>query len=58
MRFAEVALDTSLLAPPTTRRFFMAAWELQGLTVPVLPRVVRELHGVLGDSEQEHWTRG
>ena len=57
MRFAEVALDTSLLAPPTSRRFFMAAWELRGLRVPVLPRVVRELHGVLGDSEQEHWTR-
>lgn len=57
MRFAEVALDTSLLAPPTSRRFFMAAWELQGLRVPVLPRVRRELHGVLGDSEQEHWIR-
>ena len=57
MRFTEVVLDTSLLAPPTSRRFFMAAWERQGLKVPVLPRVVRELHGVLGDSEQAHWTR-
>lgn len=57
MRFAEVALDTSVLAPPTSRRFFMAAWEMQGLRVPVLPRVVRELHGVLGDSEQGHWER-
>ncbi len=35
----------------------MAAWELHGLRVPVLPRVVRELHGVLSDSEQGHWAR-
>ena len=57
MRFAEVVLDTSLLVPPTARRFFMAAWQLQGMEVPVLPRVIRELHGVLPDSERGHWTR-
>ena len=57
MRFSEVVLDTSLLASPTARRFFMASWELQGLTVPVLPRVVRELHGVMADSEESHWNR-
>ena len=27
------------------------------MEVPVLPRVIRELHGVLPDSEQGHWTR-
>ena len=57
MRFADVVLDTSLLVPPTARRFFMAAWQLQGMDVPVLPRVSRELHGVLPDSERRHWTR-
>lgn len=57
MHFSEVALDTSLLATPTVRRFFMAAWELQGLTVPVLPRVVRELHGVMADNERRNWIR-
>ena len=57
MRFADVVLDTSLLVPPTARRFFMAAWQLQGMEVPVLPRVIRELHGVLPDSERGHWTR-
>ena len=57
MRFADVVLDTSLLLPPTARRFFMAAWHLQGMEVPVLPRVIRELHGVLPDSERGHWTR-
>ena len=35
----------------------MACWERLGQTVPVLPRVVTELYGLMAENEQEHWKR-
>lgn len=57
MDIQSVVLDTSLLCRPADRRFVMAAWERLGQTVPVLPRVVAELYGVMAEDERKHWTR-
>lgn len=53
----QIALDTSVLCRPYDRRFVMAAWQLLGAKVAVLPRVARELHGTMADSERQHWRR-
>ncbi len=50
-----ITFDTSVLCRPFDRRFVMAAWELLGARVPVLPRVTNELYGVMSLNESEHW---
>ena len=51
----QIALDTSVLCRPYDRRFVMAAWQLLGAKVAILPRVARELHGTMADNERHHW---
>jgi len=55
MDFRSITFDTSVLCRPFDRRFIMAAWELLGAPVPVLPRVAKELYHVMADNEEDHW---
>ena len=38
----QIALDTSVLCRPYDRRFVMAAWQLLGAKVAILPRVAQQ----------------
>ena len=52
-----ITFDTSVLCRPFDRRFVMAAWELLGARVPILPRVVKELYGVMAHNESDYWDK-
>ena len=57
LTLADVTIDRSLIYPTTTRRFLMALWEMDGLRINLVPRTVKEVWGLVQESEIDYWVR-